>query len=147
MTNTVPQQPLPMSLPALDDQVPDRLLDSVDDLINDYTSHKILHSDDIREDPILYALASQQSIALSPPASRHTVRSSTASSGPPPAFKARPAPTATHTEGLGPRMTKAAALRQGLKWEEPRQTGVERKQVNYADVPGHKRNGLSIVSA
>lgn len=64
-------------------------------------------------------------------------------------FRARPAPPTTTMEGLGPRLTKSAALRQGLKWEDPRDirrmTGEGEVPVAFDDVPGHKRN-LALVS-
>lgn len=64
-------------------------------------------------------------------------------------FRARPAPPTTNMEGLGPRLTKSAALRQGLKWEDPRDirrmTGEGEVPVVFDNVPGHKRN-LALVS-
>lgn len=66
-----------------------------------------------------------------------------------PKFRARPAPPTTNMEGLGPRLTKSAALRQGLKWEDPRDirrmTGEGEVPVVFDNVPGHKRN-LALVS-
>jgi len=64
-------------------------------------------------------------------------------------FRARPAPPTTFIEGVGPRLTKAAALRQGLEWDDPRDTrralGSE-VPVDFDNVPGHKRSGLALVS-
>lgn len=64
-------------------------------------------------------------------------------------FRARPAPPTTNMEGLGPRLTKSAALRQGLKWEDPRDirrmTGEGEVPVVFDNIPGHKRN-LALVS-
>ncbi|EKD05677.1 hypothetical protein A1Q2_00023 [Trichosporon asahii var. asahii CBS 8904] len=66
-------------------------------------------------------------------------------------FRARPAPPTTKMEGLGPRLTKSAALRQGLKWEDPRDirrmTGEGEVPVDFDNVPGHKRNlALNVAS-
>lgn len=65
-------------------------------------------------------------------------------------FRARPAPPSTNMEGLGPRLTKSAALRQGLKWEDPRDvrrmTGEGEVPVVFDNVPGHKRTNLGLVS-
>ena len=101
---------------------------------------------DIRQDPILSSLARQQA--------RQSI------SAPPTGtdFRARPAPSNMKAEGMGPRMTKAAALRQGIKWEggggnaRPVTSGSvmegrERKEVDFQHVPGHKRRGLNIVSS
>lgn len=51
--------------------------------------------------------------------------------------------------GLGPRLSKAAALRMKLKWEDPRdvrRVSGEDVPVNFDNVPGHKRAGLELVS-
>lgn len=96
-----------MSLPSPTAPVPDlpnaeahhveaSLIDS-----NDLTNREV------RSDPILAALARRQGQSTGTP--------SRASS-----FKARPAPANMGDTTVGPRMTKAAALRQGLKWEETR---------------------------
>ncbi|GMK59291.1 hypothetical protein CspeluHIS016_0703060 [Cutaneotrichosporon spelunceum] len=49
--------------------------------------------------------------------------------------------------GLGPRLSKSAALRMGLKWEDPRdhrRVSGEEVPVNFDNVPGHKRVGLTV---
>ncbi|KLT39767.1 hypothetical protein CC85DRAFT_330452 [Cutaneotrichosporon oleaginosum] len=49
--------------------------------------------------------------------------------------------------GLGPRLSKSAALRMGLKWEDPRdhrRVSGEEVPVNFDNVPGHKRVGLAL---
>ncbi|BEI81924.1 hypothetical protein CcaverHIS002_0210840 [Cutaneotrichosporon cavernicola] len=49
--------------------------------------------------------------------------------------------------GLGPRLSKSAALRMGLKWEDPREhrrVSGEEVPVNFDNVPGHKRVGLAL---
>ncbi|WWD00720.1 hypothetical protein V866_007655 [Kwoniella sp. B9012] len=90
-----------------------------------------LTSNDIHQDPILSDLAAKQKEGLSP-------------------FKARPAPSSTIRAGLGPRMTKSAALRAGLNWDEfkPKRMieenieGDERGSIS--GTPGYKRVGLGI---
>lgn len=81
--------------------------------------------------------------------SRNACNPSSSSSTNHPKFRARPAPPTTKMEGLGPRLTKSAALRQGLKWEDPRDirrmTGEGEVPVDFDNVPGHKRN-LAFVS-
>ena len=127
-----------------DDLVPDQSSPETSRLADDIGS---LTSMDIRSDPILSSLARRQ--AQTP-------------TNPPTAFKAKPAPSTLRQEGVGPRMTKAAALRLGLQWEgntvgsgkisktvssgEEGPAGRERKEVDFANVPGHKREGLGIVS-
>ncbi|OCF58685.1 hypothetical protein L486_03175 [Kwoniella mangroviensis CBS 10435] len=90
-----------------------------------------LTSNDIHQDSILSDLAAKQNESLSP-------------------FKARPAPSSTTRTGLGPRMTKSAALRAGLNWDEikPKRTveeNIEREGGGgVSGTPGHKRVGLGI---
>ena len=108
---------------------------------------------DIRTDPILASLARKQ--VYTPPNAQ-----------PAHVFRAKPAPALK--DDAGPRMTKSAALRQGIKWEtttaiNPRpvtvgtqgkssknvlsgEEGRERKAVDFGRTPGHKRDGLSLVS-
>jgi hypothetical protein len=90
-----------------------------------------LTSADVKSDPILASLAKQQGFGT-------PVKQG--------GFRARPAPSTTRAEGLGPRMTKSAALRQGLDWETIKPTRSESKQPVLANVPGHKREGLNLVS-
>ncbi|WVQ69392.1 uncharacterized protein L199_007609 [Kwoniella botswanensis] len=90
-----------------------------------------LTSNDIHQDPILSDLAAKQNESLSP-------------------FKAIPAPTSTTRAGLGPRMTKSAASRAGLNWDEikPRRTieeNIEGEEGgSISGTPGYKRVGLGI---
>jgi len=95
----------------------------------------LLSSAEVRADPILTALARQQRGSTTPTPSNHT-------------FKARPAPT-NMRDNVGPRMTKAATLRQGLPWEEkPRarpSTAGTGEARPFGTMPGHKRNSLSVV--
>lgn len=99
-----------------------------------------LTSADIKSDPILSSLAKQQG---------HLTPTSRQGAG----FRAKPAPASTRAEGLGPRMTKAAALRQGLDWEASkaaRSPGVASATetttaTGFVNTPGHKRQGLDLV--
>ncbi|WWD07536.1 hypothetical protein V865_005637 [Kwoniella europaea PYCC6329] len=90
-----------------------------------------LTSNDIHQDPILSDLAAKQNESLSP-------------------FKARPAPSFTTRAGLGPRMTKSAALRAGLNWDviKPKRTVQEKIEGvgggSVSGTPGYKRVGLGI---
>jgi hypothetical protein len=96
----------PMTSP-LDPLTPSASADQEDE-VEELPEHDAssLKSDDVKSDPILAALAKQQSR----PVSRASLPQQTSA----PAFKARPAPV--RKEGVGPRMTKSAALRQGLDW-------------------------------
>jgi len=110
-------------------------------LDEDEISHNLdetlsLTSTDIKADPILRSLAKQQSLTR---LKDNAVSISSSAN-----FKARPAPKIV--EGAGPRMTKAAALRQGLKWETPKWEKREKEEIVFDQVPGHKRAGLNIVS-
>lgn len=66
-----------------------------------------LKSDDVKADPILADLARKQGRSIHDGAGARPGST---------AFKARPAPLSTRQQGVGPRMTKSAALRQGLDW-------------------------------
>lgn len=98
-----------------------------------------LKSVDVKTDPILAEYSRKQARPVSQPA-RETPSSV--------AFKARPAPSSTRQDGLGPRMTKSAALRQGLDWtavnspaKDPSLPGMK---LTY--VPGQKREAARAVS-
>lgn len=100
-----------------------------------------LKSADVKTDPILASLARKQGR----PASQ-------AGNGPRPSsvvFKARPAPTSTRQDGLGPRMTKSAALRQGLDWaalnSPVRQASTSEASKTLYHVPGQKRDDVKVV--
>jgi hypothetical protein len=82
-----------------------------------------LKSADVKADPILMALAKQQAR----PGSQASKGSQGTATAGPSAFKARPAPV--RQENAGPRMTKSAALRQGLEWTDATQA---RKSVEVA---------------
>lgn len=107
-----------------------------------------LKSSDIQADPILSALAKGQARAT-------TTGSKTPSqshfSTPRTMFKARPAPSTTKTPSLEPRMTKSAALRQGLDWASisgvaSKTTRTEGTNNTTADqTTGHRRATLSLV--
>jgi hypothetical protein len=126
-----------MSLPSPSQPPPDRAIESIDHVGSVVSSAEpLLSNADVRADPILTSLAKQQ---RGPTASTSTLSNHT--------FKARPAPS-NMRENVGPRMTKAAALRQGLPWEEksrarPSTAGDSRPLGTAA---GHKRNNLSVVS-
>jgi hypothetical protein len=116
-----------------------------DDGVTSPYRSETLTSADIKSDPILSSLAKQQG-HLTTPTSKHGA-----------GFKAKPAPASTRAEGLGPRTTKAAALRQGLDWEASKAarspgvaatTGAEAATVTatgFVNTPGHKRQGLDLV--
>lgn len=92
-----------------------------------------LTSTDITSDPILRSLAKQQSSMQS---------EKNPSVAAPANFKAKLAPKLV--EGAGPKLTKAAALRQGLIWEVTR--NEKKEDVVFDQVPGHKSTGLGTVS-
>jgi len=127
-----------MSLPSPSQPLPSRFFESMEpaeDMVN--ADQPLLSSADIRADTILAALAKKQRDPTAAPPSNHT-------------FKARPAPTGMR-DNVGPRMTKSAALRQGLPWEEiprarPSVVGTNGARPCGA-LPGHKRASLSTVSA
>jgi hypothetical protein len=91
--------------------------DEQEDEVEELLEHDLssLKSADVKADPILMALAKQQGRPGSQ-ASRGSQGTVTAG---PSAFKARPAPV--RQENAGPRMTKSAALRQGLEWTDATQ--------------------------
>lgn len=100
-------------------------------LITEHRERKLsLTSMDVKTDPILSALHKQQSKPQ-----LNTIPSSVSAN-----FKARPAPKVV--EGAGPRMTKSAALRQGMKWDTSR---VEKKEGPEKSI-SHKRMSLNFVS-
>lgn len=118
--------PNPAEPPSLDE---DEIIQHLDETLS-------LTSTDIKSDPILRSIAKQQSQTRLSQDQKAPSTSGTAN------FKARPAPRVL--EGAGPRMTRAAALRQGLPWDSLK---VERKEeVVSTGMPGHKRAGRSIVS-
>jgi hypothetical protein len=105
-------------------------VDEVDDVDEDLYGDELLDDDILHEDPIIHIAHAQ------------------AAAGTTAAFRARPAPPSTFMEGMGPRLTKAAALRQGLEWEDPRDERRalgEEVPVDFEEVPGHKR-ALNLVS-
>ncbi|TYJ56029.1 hypothetical protein B9479_003271 [Cryptococcus floricola] len=89
---------------------------------------------DVKADPVLKSIAQKQEPARVKPSSAGT------------GFVARPAPV--KRENVGPRMTKAAALRQGLTWDEvkPKRDAQAKseKEEKEKGVPGYKRTGLNI---
>jgi hypothetical protein len=104
-----------------------------------FTDAQNISPDDIHSDPILKRLAKGQGLIAAGQTS-DTVpcgRNETA-------FKAKPAPTNMMDRGVGPRLSKAAALRMGLEWDEKKGPG-ERRAIDFQDTPGHKRNNLSMV--
>jgi hypothetical protein len=102
-----------------------------------------LKSEDIKTDPILADIARKQGSRPGSQVDKPRPLSVV--------FKARPAPTSTRQDGLGPRMTKSAALRQGLDWaavNSPAKRVVEatdQKESQY-HVPGQKRETPKVVS-
>lgn len=105
-----------------------------------------LKSADIKTDPILADIARKQANSRSGSQADNKARPSSV------VFRARPAPSSTRQDGLGPRMTKSAALRQGLDWaavctpskrEEARES-VGKESIHH--VPGQKRETPKTVS-
>jgi len=88
--------------------------DEHEDEVEELLEHDLssLKSADVKADPILLSLAKQQGR----PGSQASKGSQGTVSAGPSAFKARPAPV--RQENAGPRMTKSAALRQGLEWTD-----------------------------
>lgn len=89
--------------------------DEVEELLeleHDLSSLKLA---DVKADPILMSLAKQQGR----PGSQASKGSHGTATAGPSSFKARPAPV--RQENAGPRMTKSAALRQGLDWKDATQ--------------------------
>ncbi|WVQ75900.1 hypothetical protein IAR50_005535 [Cryptococcus sp. DSM 104548] len=94
-----------------------------------------LTSTDVKADPVLKSIAQKQ----------EPTRMLPKSAGTGPGFVARPAPA--RRESVGPRMTKAAALRQGLNWEDvkhKREVKKGGKEEEEKGMPGYKRTGLNI---
>ncbi|KAK8847506.1 hypothetical protein IAR55_005364 [Kwoniella newhampshirensis] len=114
----------------------EQLLDAPDPIASRFIDNSSLTSTDVKADPILSALARRQQ------------SQGQASAGTPTKvmFKARPAPSSTRAVGLGPKMTKSAALRLGLKWDEvrPRRVTGEKRDEVVKGTPGYKRVGLGI---
>jgi hypothetical protein len=75
---------------------------------------------DIRKDLILSAIAKQQALVGKGPFTESKTR-------PKSMFKATPAP-AMGPPKVGPRMTKTAALRMGVPWEEPKRAAREARE-------------------
>ena len=102
-----------------------------------------LKSADVKTDPILASLARKQ--ASRPSSQVAQARPSSV------AFKARPAPNSTRQDGLGPRMTKSAALRQGLDWaarsSPAKKAEVPSSKESAHHVPGQKRETAPKVSS
>jgi hypothetical protein len=100
-----------------------------DDEVEELLEHDLssLKSADIKADPILLSLAKQQA--------RPASQASKGSQGQvgPSSYKARPAPV--RQEGAGPRMTKPAALRQGLTWEASTRRPVDVEAVKQREPP------------
>lgn len=99
-----------------------------------------LKSADVKTDPILASLARKQNQPDSIGGSG--LRPSSV------VFKARPAPDTTRQVGLAPRMTKSAALRQGLDWAALNSpvkpaTPTEGSKGQY-HVPGQKRGDMMV---
>jgi len=94
-----------------------------------------LTSREVRRDPILAALARRQGQSTeTPKVSRNS------------SFKAKPAPKNMGDTSVGPRMTKAAALRQGLKWEEPKRARPSTAEGAVKPFES-KRSDVNVVSA
>lgn len=88
----------------------------------------------MKNDPILSSIAQKQV--------QETVKNI-----PKGGFTAKPAPNSTYKGNAGPRMTKTAALRLGLKWEDVKpKREITEKSEEGKGTPGHKRTGLDIVS-
>jgi len=96
--------------PPFDARSPSLIDDEQEDEVEELLDHGLssLKSPDIKADPILMCIAKQQA--------RPTSQASKGShdTAGPSGFKARPAPV--RQENAGPRMTRSAALRQGLEW-------------------------------
>lgn len=88
--------------------------DEQEDEVEELLEHDLssLKSADVKADPILVSLAKQQGR----PGSQASKGSQGTVTAGPSAFRARPAPI--RQENAGPRMTKSAALRQGLEWTD-----------------------------
>ena len=124
--STPPQSTLPF-LPSPSAPPPDRSIEEVEasPALACRREKQVLTAKEIKQDPILSALAKTQKGQWDPvPPS-------------PVAFKAKPAPKLINKEG--PRMNKTEALRQGLKWEKrPSTAGPTLQSVPF----GSKRESL-----
>ena len=140
MANQHPSTPSSFDPPS---PAPDRSLDSGDITADPYADTVSLTSSDVRADPVLSHMAKQQAKQA------RAMPSTPTAAAPVTGFKARPAPATTHAEGRGPRMTKAAALRLGIKWEGNGRSQTADASVGsvpgFGSTPGHKRAGLDIV--
>ncbi|WVQ83172.1 hypothetical protein IAT38_005311 [Cryptococcus sp. DSM 104549] len=116
----------------------EELLDA-DPVAAEFIDTSSLTSTDVKHDPILASLAQQQHGGAGGKGGVGGDNKGGAG------FKAKPAPSTTRTVGLGPRMTKAAALRLGLKWDGIKPKREEKEKVDDGKgTPGYKRVGLGI---
>lgn len=110
------------------------ILDPIDNVVADFVDTSSLTSTDVKNDPILSSIAQKQV--------QGTIKNT-----PKAGFKAKPAPSSTHKENVAPRMTKTAALRLGLNWDDVKpKREVAEKAEEAKETPGYKRTGLNIVS-
>ena len=124
-----------MSLPSPTAPVPDLPMAELEHVEISLVGTNDLTNREVRSDPILAALARKQGQSTDTPKPTRTS-----------SFKARPAPANMGDTSVGPRMTKAAALRQGLKWEEPKR--ARPSTAGSAVQPfGTKRPDPGVVSA
>lgn len=138
-TSCFPSPPQASSISSIEELLP---IDFQDQSHHFDSPHHI-SPDDVTSDPILNKLAKGQGLLTGDKVRPISRDQPTAHR---PAFKARPAPTNMMDKDAGPKMSKAAALRMGLAWDA-KKIGGERKAVDFANTPGHKRNNLSLVSA
>jgi len=113
--------------------------DEQEDEVEELLEHDLssLKSADVKADPILMSLAKQQGR----PGSQGSKASQGTVTEGPSAFKARPAPV--RQENAGPRMTKSAALRQGLEWTD---TTRARKTVEVPAIVKQREAPKSVSS-
>ncbi|WVN89349.1 uncharacterized protein L203_104572 [Cryptococcus depauperatus CBS 7841] len=90
----------------------------------------LLTSLEVESDPVLSSLASKQA---------HDSLSCAAIKS---SFKAKPVPN--FKDNVGPKMTKAAALRLGLNWEDVKPRRETKSREETKGTPGYKRTGLDI---
>lgn len=108
------------------------ILDPIDNVVADFVDTSSLTSTDVKNDPILSSIAQKQV--------QGTIKNT-----PKAGFKAKPAPSSTHKENVAPRMTKTAALRLGLNWDDVKpKREVAEKAEEAKETPGYKRTGLNI---
>lgn len=119
--------------PSHEDLV-EAILDPIDNVVADFVDTSSLTSTDVKDDPILSSIAQKQA--------QETIKNK-----PKATFKAKPAPGSTQKENVAPRMTKTAALRLGLNWDDvkPKRKVAEETEEGK-ETPGYKRTGLNIVS-